>query len=156
VASDTDAFHAHGRPKDVLVRLARLKEGAEPPPTVFPSPLLFTLIHEPALEITEHHLTLEDTPRWQFLRLEEPAMVLAFQVVMESVYPGQRYDDVAIAEVLFPLLEEDLASPPPLLPAAGSRRPPAFWIFWAAGGAALVLAVFIRKAAIRLRRPALR
>jgi len=156
VASDAEAFSAHGRPKVVLIRLAHLKEGEQPPPTVFPSPLLFTLDPGPALEITEHRLTLDDAPRWQFLRLEEPATVLAFQVVVENAYLGQRYDDVAIAEVLFPLLEEDLASPPPLLPAAGSRRPLAFWTFWVAGGAALVLAVFIRKAAVRPRRPALR
>ncbi|MBC7264606.1 MAG: hypothetical protein H5T64_09685 [Chloroflexi bacterium] len=119
----TDAeFRAHGRPKEILVRLARLKEGAELLPVFIPIEESF-LNPVRQLEITEHHLTLEDAARWQFLQLEKPATILAFQVVVESVYPGERYNDVAIAEVLFPLLEEDLVSPPVLSPNAREEGP---------------------------------
>ena len=117
-----DDFRAHGRPKVVLVRLARLKEGAGVPPVVIPVEKSF-LDPVRQLEVTEHRLTLEDAPRWQFLQLEQPATVLAFQVVVESVYPGEPYDDAAIAEVLFPLLEEDLMPAPALLPVTGGDRP---------------------------------
>lgn len=107
VAGDSTLFRAHGRPQEVLVRLAQWKEGREAPPIVAPTPESF-LYPLAQLEITEHRLCLEDTPRWQFLRLEKPAIVLAFQVVVESVYPGERYHDVSIAELSFPLLLEDL------------------------------------------------
>ena len=125
MAGDMDAFLAHGRPREVLVRLVRLKDGVEMPPMISPTQRSF-LNPGPGLEITEHRLVLEDTPCWQFMRLEKPAIVLAFQVVVESIYPGEQYGDVAIAEVLFPLLEEDLESAPGSLPVGrgeGSRRP---------------------------------
>jgi len=122
VAGSEETFRAHGRPKEIRVRLARLEKDAGGPPEVNSHEGLFDN-PVPEVEITEHHLTLEDAPRWQFLQLEEPATVLGFQVVMVSVYPGERYDDVAIAEVLFPLLEEHLASPPAFLPTTGGEMP---------------------------------
>lgn len=136
-----DDFRAHGRPKEVLVRLARFREGVEVPPVVIP--VADSFLHPlPQLTISEHRLTLEDAARWQFLRLEEPATVLAFQVVVESVYPGEGYDDVAIAEVLFPLLEEDLASVPVLLPVTGEASPVVLGP-WVVAAAVMVLAVFM-------------
>jgi hypothetical protein len=115
VAGDSAAYRAHGRPKDVRVRLAQLRPGMtfdvyrdnyfRPPP--------------PELEVIEYRLQLADTPRWQFLRLDTPVFVVAYEVHIESVYPGQRYQDVAIAEVLFPLLEEDLPLEGKLLPRTG-------------------------------------
>jgi hypothetical protein len=104
-------YHEHGRPKDVLVRLARVKE-SEP---FYIAPALDSFLHPaPQVEVTEYRLTLDDTPRWQFLHLENPADYQAFQIVIESVYPGEHYDDVAIAEVLFPVFEEDFTTPPTL------------------------------------------
>lgn len=139
VAGDEDAFRAHGRPKEVLVRLARLREGAETMPAITPVPPFFLLSPEPELELTEHRLVLEDAPHWQFLRLEKPATVLAFQVVVETVYPGESHHDVAIAELLFPLLEEDLESVPVLLPFTGEGSQVGFGP-WVTAPAAMVLA----------------
>ena len=110
-------YRGHGRPKDLLVRLAQRRDGTMDTPIIRPTPEAF-LSPDPGVQIIEYHLTLDDAPRWQFLRLEEPAIILAFQVVVESVYPGERYDDVAIAEVLFPVFEQDLVAPP-LLPGTG-------------------------------------
>jgi len=167
MAGDEDAFRAHGRPKEVLVRVARLKEdvsvhwgdAVDALPVVAPIPDSFS--HPvPQLEITEHRLTLEDAPRWQFLRFEKPATALAFQVVVESVYPGERYNDVAIAKVLFPLLEEDLPSMPAQLPATGGEtvgvlaENTPLWVGWKVAPravgitAALLLPVII----LRVRR----
>lgn len=138
----------------MVVRLAQLKEGAEVLPVVVPIEKSFV---DPMryLEITEHHLTLEDTPRWQFLRLERPTLILAFQIVVQSVYPGERYDDTAIAEVLFPLLEEDLVSPPTFLPVTGESNP-TLWLLWTAAFTGVVLVAFVlfwtRKNALRGER----
>lgn len=108
-------YRLHGRPKEVLVRLARA--AGSPPPRIELVPDSF-LRPLPQVEVREYRITLADAPRWQFLRLEEAGDYMAFQIVVESVYPGERYDDVAIAEVLYPVLEEDLLAPP-VLPGAG-------------------------------------
>lgn len=141
VAGDRDAFQAHGRPKEVLVRLVQLKDGVEALPVVSPAQRLF-LDPEPGLKITEHRLILEDAPCWQFMRLEKQTIVLAFQVAVESIYPGEQYDDVAIAEVLFPLLEEDLGSTSGSLPVAEAQSHGVL-MPWAAMMAAIVLAAVI-------------
>lgn len=123
------------------MRLAQLKDGVEALPVVSPAQRLF-LDPEPGLKITEHRLILEDAPCWQFMRLEEPVTVLAFQVVVESIYPGAQYDDVAIAEVLFPLLEEDLGSAPGSVPVAEAQSHGVLGP-WVAMMAAIVLAAVI-------------
>ncbi len=113
-------FYDHGRPKEILIRLAQLTAGLSRPDL---APTAATFSDPPAaVEIREFHLTLQDAPRWQFLYLDEPATVLAFQILVESVYPGQRFDDVAIAEVWFPLLEEDIATSFSFLPNAGGNQ----------------------------------
>jgi len=104
-------FLAHGRPREVLVRWARFREGSAVYPIVPPAAGSF-LDPPPEVEIEEYRFTLDDEPRWQILRLNEPITALAFQVVVEGVYPGEQFEDVAIAELLFPLLEEDLTSAP--------------------------------------------
>jgi hypothetical protein len=104
-------YRQHGRPREVLIRLARVTGSPPPHIELIPDSFLHPL---PQVEVTEYHLTLDDAPRWQFLHLEKPADYHAFQIVIESVYPGEHYDDVAIAEVLFPVFEEDFTTPPTL------------------------------------------
>jgi hypothetical protein len=121
------AYRDHGRPKDVLVRLAHVRAGVEVPfPFVFPSTEEVFLNPPAELTITEHRLHLVDAPRWQFLRLSQPTPAVGFQVLIEQVYPGERYDDVAIAEVRYPLLAEDLTVPSGLPSTAGDM--PAGWV----------------------------
>jgi hypothetical protein len=99
------AYRDHGRPREVLVRLAQLRAGVEMP-FQFGFPTTEQLFRNPPAEVTiaEYRLELADAPRWQFLRLSQPTPALGFQVQIEQVYPGDRYDDVAIAEVRYPLL----------------------------------------------------
>ncbi|MGI5917541.1 MAG: hypothetical protein ACOX9A_13950 [Anaerolineae bacterium] len=97
---------SHGRPREVLIRLIRavdesslpeLPQGPEPFTTPWPETM-----------ITAHRLTLSDEDAWQYLILDGPEKVLGFQIIVESVYPGEMYDDVAISDVRFPLTEADL------------------------------------------------
>jgi LPXTG-motif cell wall-anchored protein len=104
-------FLAHGRPRAVLVRWVRFREGSAASPIVPPVAGSF-LDPPPEVVIEEHRFALEDEPRWQILQLDKPITALAFQLVVEGVYPGEQFNDVAIAEIHFPLLEEDRASVP--------------------------------------------
>jgi hypothetical protein len=145
VAGNRDAFQAHGRPSEVLIRLAQLKGGVEALPAVSHAQRSF-LDPGPEWEITEHRLVLEDAPCWQFMRLEKPDIVLAFQVVIEGVYSGEQYDDVAIAEVLFPLLEEDLGSVPASPTDEGGHGILAPWAaMMVASVSAALISVWLRK-----------
>jgi hypothetical protein len=95
--------------------------------------------------ITAHRLTLSDEDAWQYLILDGPEKVLGFQIIVESVYPGEMYDDVAISDVRFPLTEADLndgqtvAQSPAIWEADESAGPPAL----ALGGLAAVSGVLL-------------
>ena len=57
-------------------------------------------------------------------------------MLIEQVYPGERYNDVAIAEVRYPLLAEDLAVPSNLPYTAGATA--IGWVVALIGGLLLL------------------
>jgi hypothetical protein len=96
----------HGRPRDVLVRLIHAVSQENRPdlpagPEAFATPWLETMV-------TAHRLTLTDEAVWQYLVLNEPETVLGFQIIVESVYPGDAFDDVAVAGLRFARPADDL------------------------------------------------
>lgn len=109
-ASSSSEFKAHGRPKQVLVKFAILKPGGSAPYLKPNEPFTDLFDHTSAdHDVVERSFTLNDSPTWQFLSLPQRLDASAFQIVVQSVYPGSRYNDVAVSEVLFPLLPDDIS-----------------------------------------------
>jgi hypothetical protein len=67
--------------------------------------------------VTERRLKLPDEQRWTYVVPDVGRPIVGFEITVESVYPGTRYDDVAIADVRFPADPDELA-------AAGLALPP--------------------------------
>jgi hypothetical protein len=122
VAANNTDFKAHGRPKQVMVRFAVRQPNATILPTLSAGDSIAGIFDHPTagLAIVDRSITLKDSPTWQYLRLSQPADAIGFQVIVQSVYPGTSYNDVAISEVLFPLLPDDVSSPPGTIPLTGA------------------------------------
>jgi hypothetical protein len=97
----------YGRPREVVVALARAADPGALPPAIPADPAAFVEGGE-GWTVERYRLTLEDRPLVQYLRLDEPETVLAVQIVIESIYAGTAADTVALGEVWFPLLADEL------------------------------------------------